>query len=143
MLTTKVPFRDSQGNIAGLAGINCYITELKQAREALQTSHQQYRELAENVDDGLAVVQEGNFVFVNAALWSIVGGTPDQGPQMSPKNLLQTPITRTPPENRVNSSRTPSLIPPGTFCILPGKVERSGWKPASTGFTGTGSQQSL
>lgn len=36
LLSTKVPFRDGQGNIAGLVGINRDITKRKQAEEALQ-----------------------------------------------------------------------------------------------------------
>lgn len=36
LLTSKVPFRDSQGNVAGVVGIGRDITERKQAEEALQ-----------------------------------------------------------------------------------------------------------
>jgi len=42
-LTTKVPFRDSYGNIAGFVGIGRDITLRKQAEEALKAANQQLR----------------------------------------------------------------------------------------------------
>jgi PAS domain S-box-containing protein len=42
LLTTKVPFRDIQGNISGIVGIGRNITERKQVEEALQESQRRY-----------------------------------------------------------------------------------------------------
>ena len=44
LLSTKVPFRDSQGNIAGLVGINRDITERKRMEAQLLTAHAELKE---------------------------------------------------------------------------------------------------
>ncbi|MBA3869428.1 MAG: PAS domain-containing protein [Chloroflexota bacterium] len=48
LLTSKVPWRDRQGQIVGIMGIGRNITELKQAQEALAEAH---RELEYRVQD--------------------------------------------------------------------------------------------
>ena len=57
MLTTKAPFRDSQGKIAGLVGLSRDITELKQAQEALQTLN---AELERRVEERTLEYQAAN-----------------------------------------------------------------------------------
>ncbi len=49
------------------------IIERLLAEEALRKSEQQYRLLAENVADGIGIIQEGKLVFVNDALASTFG----------------------------------------------------------------------
>jgi|GEM_PF-3328095 len=50
ILTTKVPFRDSQGKIKGLVGIGWDTTERKGAEEALRQSQQKYASLVDSLD---------------------------------------------------------------------------------------------
>jgi PAS domain S-box-containing protein len=50
ILTTKVPFRDSQGKIKGLVGIGRDTTERKGAEEALRQSQQKYASLVDSLD---------------------------------------------------------------------------------------------
>ncbi|MBD3307277.1 PAS domain S-box protein [candidate division KSB3 bacterium] len=54
------------------------ISGRKRADQAVRTSEQQYRLLAENVADGIGIFQEGKLVFVNDALASILGYTAKQ-----------------------------------------------------------------
>jgi len=80
VLTTKVPFRDSQGKIVGLVGMNRDITELRQAQEA-------YQMLVEHSLQGLAIFQEARIVFANPALVQISGYTVDELISFSPKQV--------------------------------------------------------
>jgi PAS domain S-box-containing protein len=48
LLTTKLPFRDEQGQIIGLIGIGHDITERKRAEEALQESNEKLRNIVEH-----------------------------------------------------------------------------------------------
>jgi PAS domain S-box-containing protein len=49
------------------------ITGRKRADQAVRTSEHQYRLLAENVADGIGILQDGKLVFVNDALASMFG----------------------------------------------------------------------
>lgn len=54
------------------------IIERKRAEKALRTSEQQYRLLIENVTDGIGIIQNKKWVFVNDALSSMLGFTSDR-----------------------------------------------------------------
>ncbi|MGQ9786345.1 MAG: PAS domain S-box protein [Anaerolineae bacterium] len=49
--TTKVPWRDAQGNVVGIIGISRDITEWKRVEAALRESEQHFRLLVENLAD--------------------------------------------------------------------------------------------
>ena len=69
MLTTKLPFRDSQGRICGLVGIGHDITERKQAEETIARERQLLRTLIDLMPETFYIKDlEGRFLVANEAL---------------------------------------------------------------------------
>jgi protein-histidine pros-kinase len=67
--TDKVPYRDTDGTVLGVLVFAQDITDRKRTEEALRAAEECLRILAESSPSGIALVnQEGNIVFVNAAL---------------------------------------------------------------------------
>jgi PAS domain S-box-containing protein len=75
VLTTKLPFRDSQGRICGLVGIGHDITERKQAEAVLQEREEQYRKVVESSPNCIFILQQNRFVLVNAAALKLFGAS--------------------------------------------------------------------
>jgi PAS domain S-box-containing protein len=80
MLTTKLPFRDSQGRICGLVGIGHDITERKRAGEALRHEQTLMTALMDNVPDAVYFKDAAShFLRANRALSRKLGlSNPDQ-----------------------------------------------------------------
>jgi PAS domain S-box-containing protein len=73
VLTTKVPLRDSRGQIVGLVGMNRDITERKQVEEALQKSEERFRRLSEASFEGILIHEEGKVIDANQAFATMLG----------------------------------------------------------------------
>lgn len=67
--------KDPVGHPCGMVRIDRDVTEHKNAENALRASEMQYRVLADNVADGLVIVQKGEVVFVNKAFTYLSGYT--------------------------------------------------------------------
>ena len=93
VVTSKVPFRDSQGRICGLVGIGHDITERKRADEALRASEAELRAILESTGDGiLAVDRDGEKVIKTnrryAELWRIPQSIIDAGDNNAMRNFV-------------------------------------------------------
>ncbi len=73
-LTTKMPLRDSGGNIIGTFGISRDITERKQSAESLRESEERFRATFEDAGIGMALVDTHGKAFkTNAAFRKLLG----------------------------------------------------------------------
>ena len=74
VLTTKLPWRDKEGNIIGLFGASKEITERKRAEEALRKSEERYRYLSESSPIGVFETDKnGSVQFLNNKWLTITG----------------------------------------------------------------------
>ncbi len=77
--TTKMPMRDSQGNLIGVLGIARDITAQHEAQEALRESEAQTRLLLESTAEAIyGVDEEGKFTFVNPSCLRLLGYEHDE-----------------------------------------------------------------
>jgi len=68
------PIRDVNGVVIGSVGANLDINEQKLAEEALRISEEKYRNLLDNMGEGIAIMDENeNFIFVNPSAEKIFG----------------------------------------------------------------------
>jgi PAS domain S-box-containing protein len=70
--------QDEPGNIAYIQSIVRDITERKKAEQALQESERMYRNVVEHAHDGIALIQEGIFTYVNPRWADITGYTSEE-----------------------------------------------------------------
>jgi PAS domain S-box-containing protein len=75
---------------ASFAILEAKNAELSKTESALRASERQYRLLVENVADGIGIIQEGKLVFVNDALASLLGYTPDNLLEKVPVELFRS-----------------------------------------------------
>ncbi len=69
ILTTKVPVRDSEGRVIGIAGVGRDITARKKMEGALREAERNYRGIFDNAVIGMfQSTPEGHFLSVNSAL---------------------------------------------------------------------------
>lgn len=83
------PVRNDKGAISGVVEIVTDITERRRAEEALRLSEQKYRELFENANDIIFILDfKGRILSCNAAASSTYGYEPRQLPGLSLEKLL-------------------------------------------------------
>jgi PAS domain S-box-containing protein len=64
------------------------ITELKNKEAALLQSERRFRTMAENIQEGLIIVENGKFVFANRRISAITGYSLDELRRMKPPDLV-------------------------------------------------------
>jgi PAS domain S-box-containing protein len=69
-------------------GIGVDVTKQKQAMDALRESEAHYRFLAEIVAEGIGIIREEKFIFVNSALSSLLGYTKSELLEIHPFSLI-------------------------------------------------------
>jgi PAS domain S-box-containing protein len=77
--TTKMPFREKNGQILGTFGVSREITNLKRAEEALQASERRFRILVDNATDAFLLHDEqGRILDVNRRACESLGYSRDE-----------------------------------------------------------------
>ncbi len=91
------------------------ITELKANEAALKESEQRFRMMAENIQDGLIIVENGNFVFANHRIADITGYSNEELTRMKSADLV-SPEDHEKIEEIVTNTR-PDSEKPGEFTV--------------------------
>jgi PAS domain S-box-containing protein len=77
-MTMKFPLKTEDGVIYAICGISADITRRVEIEEALRESESKHRTLVENIQDGVFIVQDNLFKFVNEAFAAMLGYRVDQ-----------------------------------------------------------------
>jgi diguanylate cyclase (GGDEF)-like protein/PAS domain S-box-containing protein len=73
-VTTRTPWRDSDGNIIGIIGVARDVTDKVRAERSLRTSEERYRQLVEHSPEAIIVHRDGRLLYINKTGASILGG---------------------------------------------------------------------
>ena len=80
VLTSKIPLRDTGGNIIGVLGVYQDITERKRAEQALRESEEKFRGFFQGAAEGILVsnFETQKFVYANPAACRMLGYTEEE-----------------------------------------------------------------
>ncbi|TRZ89762.1 PAS domain S-box protein [bacterium] len=100
------PVRDERGSLIGIVEIVTDITERRRAEEAMRQSEQKYREIFENANDMIFILDfDGKILSCNAAASKTYGYEPAQLLGLNIENLLDSdylPVVRELIRNRID-----------------------------------------
>lgn len=72
-VTTRTPWRDSDGTIIGLIGVSRDVTDKVRAERSLRTSEERYRQLVEHSPEAIIVHRDGALLYINKTGARILG----------------------------------------------------------------------
>ena len=73
-VTTRTPWRDSDGNVIGIIGVARDVTDKIRAERSLRTSEERYRQLVETSPEAIIVHRDGRLLYINKTGAAILGG---------------------------------------------------------------------
>ncbi len=73
-----VPLRDENGEIISTIGVNRDITERKRTEKALVESEERFRKMAENILDGVRIIEGDEVTYLNERICHILGYTKEE-----------------------------------------------------------------
>ena len=73
-VTTRTPWRDTDGNIIGIIGVSRDVTDKVRAERSLRTSEERYRQLVEQSPEAIIVHRGGRLLYINKTGAGILGG---------------------------------------------------------------------
>ncbi|MGO9269485.1 MAG: PAS domain S-box protein, partial [Terriglobia bacterium] len=132
LLTTKVPWSDRDGKIAGIVGMSHDITELKRAGESLQRAEEQVRLLLDSTAEGIYGINlEAKCTICNPACLRMLG-------YQQPADLLQQDMHRLAHYQRADGSPYPAKECPILGTVRYGRSEHVAdelfWRADGTSF---------
>jgi len=72
-LLHQIPLHDEEGNVIGILGTFDDVTDTKAAEEALKSSEEKYRTLAEQSLQGIMIIQNEAIVYANKTFSNLIG----------------------------------------------------------------------
>ncbi len=88
-LVSGVPIVDQEGNFLGSFAVITNLSEMKGILERIEKSEEKYRMLIDNLRQGITIIQDDRYVFVNQAFADIVGYAIDELLAMSSEQAFE------------------------------------------------------
>ncbi|MDY6880575.1 MAG: PAS domain S-box protein [Thermodesulfobacteriota bacterium] len=99
------PMKNNQGEIVGLCGIGRDLTEIKESEEKLKASERKYSNVVERANDGIVVIQDHVFKYVNSSFMALVKYSEDELLEKDFEELIATHSVVKVKENYTNRMR--------------------------------------